>query len=527
MVWVAGWLTVANAGATPIPPPRDCAGRAAAAAIGGRPPMTNPVSLVSAVHPIRVWYEASHAYSATLAAAALPVLEGAWDIQVDAIGFRPPRLPDAFGGPEFDVYLVDYGPLAAFVSADAYVDSIVGDGHNGTPSFMVVDRDLPLDAVPSYFSHEFNHALQYATDFSETTLPIWEGTATAAQKWTVGELSHWSFDVPSYQEVPWEPALTGDSYAIFPATGRGYTYEYGAALFVQFLDEKLTAGNGAGGVALWESAANEGFGLEPDAVDAFATVAGMGLGSALNAFAVARFLTGDDWDPRGLADARTWTPPYAVPAEPHTSAELPVIGLVPVAPPMITGQAFFDVDLSQGVPAATLMTDPWLVVSATSASGLETGLAMLVWSDDTPYDTQAVGVAPEVSVRIGGLTRIAIGLTNLGPAGWDGDDDPYVPGDQRLTIDVVDRAFGGTTGSTTGTTLTDGTPGTVGDDDDAPADEGTDEGGCGCADASSRSGVALAVALVGALIRRRRAIGSRRTALAGPPPAGSVRHRSR
>ena len=38
--------------------------------------------------------------------------------------------------------------------------------------------------------------------------------------------------------------------------------------------------------ALWEAAANEGIGMEPDAVDAFATVAGMTVGDALSEVAV-------------------------------------------------------------------------------------------------------------------------------------------------------------------------------------------------------------------------------------------------
>ncbi|MEQ1506249.1 MAG: hypothetical protein ABMB14_28720, partial [Myxococcota bacterium] len=278
------------------------------------------------MHPIRLWFDPTHAHSVEIAPLVLATVERAWDVQVDQLGFRPPVLPDAADGPSFDVYLVDYQPFAAFVTADGYAtDPVAGDGYNAASSFMVVDRELPDVAVPAFLSHEFNHACQYATDWSESTLPLWEATATAAQDWTLDDDGHWAYDVPSFQEVPWAPVLTGDSYTIWPQSGLGYTYEYGAALWVQFLD-RSSAVPGTAGAALWEAAANDGPDPEPDVVDAFAEVAGGTLGEALNAFAVVRFLTGDDWDARGLAAAAGWTAAYAVPAAPLAGDALPLAG---------------------------------------------------------------------------------------------------------------------------------------------------------------------------------------------------------
>ncbi|MEQ1571938.1 MAG: hypothetical protein ABMA64_40295, partial [Myxococcota bacterium] len=344
-----------------------------------RPPTDGFLSVVSDARPVRVWFDSTHPNSQEIVPRVLETLERAWDVQVDQIGFRPPVLPDAADGPEFDVYLVDYQPFAAFVSADGYdTDPALGDGYNAASAFMVVDRELPMQAVPSYLSHEFNHVLQYATDFSEPTLPLWEGTATAAQEWTVAEEGYWSYDVPSFQEIPWAPALVGDSYTIWYATGLGYSYEYGAALWVRMLDEKRGDGQGSGGVALWEATANEGFGGEPDVVDAFAEVWGGSVADGLNQLALVRFLTGDDWDPRGLSDAGDWKPKAAVPAAPLTASDLQQ-PFVPDPAPAITGQVFVDVDLTAGaLPAGD---DPWLVVTATSSTGLQSGL-MVAWWDD-------------------------------------------------------------------------------------------------------------------------------------------------
>ena len=52
----------------------------------------------------------------------------------------------------------------------------------------------------------------FQSDFSEATLPIWEGVATAAQKWTLGEEGYWAEGVvATFQEMPRAPTVTGDS----------------------------------------------------------------------------------------------------------------------------------------------------------------------------------------------------------------------------------------------------------------------------------------------------------------------------
>jgi hypothetical protein len=341
-------LLVALALAEPFVPPHDCQ----PGFRSPRPPEP-PDQLVSTTHPVIVHYDASYSPDQTVRAqAVLEAIETSWSIQVDQLGFQPPVLPDAVGGPEFDVYLIEYSLGAAFVANDGWVDAVPGDGLSATSSYMVVDNRLPQAWQDSYIAHEFNHACQYATDFTELSFPIWEGTATAAQDWTYGEAGFWDLDVPSFQEASAWPSLVANGNYTWYGAGIGFYFEYGAAFWVMFLDEKYGTGDGSKGAQLWREAANEGFGQEPDAVDAFAATAGTTVGDGLNHLAVVRFLTGDDWDPRGLEDAEDWPAEYAVPAQALSAAELPLIDEVLSTQPMVTGQVYLDIDLA-GLPAAT------------------------------------------------------------------------------------------------------------------------------------------------------------------------------
>ncbi len=481
--------------------PTDCFehGRASP----GRPNLQNPVTITSSVYPIKVWYEDNNNKAADIAAEALSVLELSWMVQVDQIGFNAPVLPDLYGGPELDVYVIEYFFGSAFVAADSYDDLIPGDGYNSASNYMVLDSRLPIDWVEGFAAHEFNHVLQWGYDYSEWTLPLWEGTATAAEKWTLGSASTWETTVPSYQEAPYFPSLLADSWATWYGAGVGYYYEYGAAVFVLHLDEVLGSGDGTKGVELWEATANEGLGLEPDAVDAFTDASGVDLGEALNLLAMTRFLTGDDWDARGLADAANWGNREAVPSTAHTADELPLAVTWP-APPMITGQAFAELDLTTGAvpPVSGTDVEQWVEVTVTSAAANESGIQVMWWNaDGTVGDAGDWGPAPLVEIPLADVDRVAVGLTNLGATGWDGDDNFYVNGDQILNFAIVEHEIGYTTPTeptdptgpaepTDPTDLTDPTsPGIDGGHPVTDAGESS-AGGCGC-DAASPAGLGL------------------------------------
>lgn len=404
-----------------------------------RPFLLAPVSLRSEAYPIRVWHAAGDLRAEAIADAVLDAAERSWAIQVDTIGFRPPTLPDAEDGPEFDVYLVEYYEEAAYVAADPGPDPERGDGYSSISSYMVVDHRLPLDLVDAYVAHELNHASQWSYDWTESTLPLWEGTATAAERWTLGDDYDWALPVPSFQEVPWMPALVGSGSTAWQQFELGYFYEYGASLWVMWLDEAFGDGAGAGGVALWEATASEGRRREPDVVDAFAEVAGGDLLGALGELAAVRWWVGDEWAPGGLIDAPGWEADRRVAVESFDVGDLP-LDRAPGQAPFVTGQAFALVDLRD----AAFHRRDVLQISAPSDAGLGTALTVLWWTDGGEAGSEVVvGDPPTLELPAPGVERLLVAISNGGPRGWDGDDGPYLPGDQRWVIDVVrDRGCG-------------------------------------------------------------------------------------
>jgi len=343
------------------------------------------------------------------AADALAHAERAWEVQVDALGFQPPLLPDGLtgddgGGPELDIYLDAIGEWEGYAEMESWEDTTGPDGFAASPAFVVIDRGLPAEWLAPYVVHEFNHVLQIAIDLEESSLALWEGTATAAQRWTLGDAGFWDADVDSYQEAPWAPALTGDSYVLWDAWNVGYAYEYGAALMVMHVDEVMGAGDGSAGPALWRAAAADS-GDEPDAVDAFAEVSGEDLDVALSLLARTRWLTGTRWDARGLADAAGWGPDEAVPVAAHLTE-----GRADLESLFVHGQAFVTLDLAAGTSVAV--------------EGEDVHWALAAFSDRDPAPFEvASGPGPELDLRAGSWV---LALTNLGPPGFDGDDDPYV-----------------------------------------------------------------------------------------------------
>ena len=404
-----------------LPPPSPCL---VAGFRSDRPDAIG--SIVSDRFPIRVHWDRIE--DEPKAAIALDYAELAWEIQVEQLGFNPPVLPDAADGPELDIYFDAIGAFQAWAYAPSYSDSTTGDGMMGAAAYMAIDRDLPLGLLGSYIAHEFNHVLQYATDFTEPTLPLWEATATAAQKWTLGAGGEWETEVYSFQEAPWAPALVGDSYRLF-REGAGLYFEYGASFWVMHLDEVFGDGDGMMGPALWAAAANEGWSLEPDAVDAFIEISGSELPFALNELARTRWLVGKRWDERGLRDAKFMGAAEQVPLDAWLlEAELPVVHAFSPAL-QVTGQGFLRVEAGQ---------EGTLHVGVSSARELRSGLLVLWWDEDGGTgELQDGGLNPSVSLALDGISRVVVAVSNAGGIDWDGEDDAYIGGDQLVSIDIA------------------------------------------------------------------------------------------
>ena len=388
-----------------------------------------PYEMVSADYPIRVHWEREQ--DDRLAGRVMEAAELAWQVQVNELGFRAPVLPDGVHGPELDYYLIELGYAQAWASPDAWDDTVKGDGYSGTPAYMAIDWNLPEDMVDAFVAHEFNHVLQYGTDYNEWTLTIWEATATAAQTWTLGEEGAWDADVADFQSDPYLNSLGGDSYFIWYELYTAYFYEYGAALWMMHLDQVVGDGDGSAGPEIWDAVAQEGLPNEPDVIEAFAQVAGEPIGPALNKLARTRFLVADDWDARGLPDARDWPIEAKVPATDLDGDELPLTHIF--APALMpTGMGFLDMDL-EGFDAG--VKDPHLIVDVTSETALRSAVIVLWWAEDgTVGHVEDAGEVAFVELPIEGLTRVAVAVTNLEDSDWDGDRFLYRDGDQQVYL---------------------------------------------------------------------------------------------
>lgn len=343
----------------------------------------------SETHPIRCHYELEE--DAGRCAVVLGAVENAWDAQVDGIGFPPPA-PDEDG--LLDVYLHQDPDGGAFAWCGTNPDVDDKDGRSGCASIIAIDREIPDKILPWFLAHEFNHTLQWAIDFNEGTLPVWEGTATAAEAWTDSAKFRVDKDyVEDFQATPWlgmlgDGSFLWDEYEIWSYS------EYGSALWIQFLDTEYGDGQGSGGRDLWLALAQEGLPNDPDVLDGVETLTG-DWRDALMEFSLLRTRVGTSAAPEWasyLEDRGA-----LIPEERLAAAE----GLLtPVIQPYETGAVYW---VLTDLPADR---DIRLTVD-----GEEEGEWGLVWATDSEGSwerTRSMSFSPP-----SGATEVWVGVVNL------------------------------------------------------------------------------------------------------------------
>ncbi len=265
-----------------------------------RPPSEGDVA--SSTHALRCHYE--DAADAPRCTAIVGYAERAWDVQVGQLGLRAPPSDGLLGGDSsVDIYLgtsATGGAYEAWVDCDggdgSCVDSDPNDGFARASSFVVIDSRTPDEVMEGYVAHEFNHTLQYGTDYAEPFLSVWEGTAVAAEVFTLGTAD--ASQVADYQATPWVSAVLQDGYFLDEEYGIWSWYEYGAAAWALWLDQACGDGDGTLLPRLWTAMSQEGYRTEPDVLDAWTRVCGVWKPSFLE-FATwrAELAAGDDIGP--------------------------------------------------------------------------------------------------------------------------------------------------------------------------------------------------------------------------------------
>lgn len=291
----------------------------------------------SDTHPIRCNYSLEE--DAGRCDIVLAAVEQAWEKQVTQIGFPAP-IPDEDG--LLDIYLHEDPDGGAYAWCGTYGDDDPDDGRSGCAAIIAIDRQIPDKILPWYLAHEFNHALQWATDFNEATTAVWEGTATAAEPWT--DASAFKVDLSyleDFQATPWLGIL-GDGTFLWDEHQLWSYYEYGAALWVLHLDHAYGDGAGSGGRDLWLALAQEGLPNSPDVIDGYDTLSG-DWRAALMDFSLERTRVGTEHAPE-WADF----PVGRVTLSPDAVVAWPAGDLVPATQPYETGAVYW---VLEGVPA--------------------------------------------------------------------------------------------------------------------------------------------------------------------------------
>jgi hypothetical protein len=402
----------------------------------------------------------------------LAAVELAWQVQVDEIGFVAP-MPDEDG--LLDLYITTEGTAGGAYTFGPYEDEDTSDDRMGCHSYVALDSSLSDAYMPAYVVHEFQHVLQFATDFVEPSLPIWEGVASAAEPWTVDTLDVERSYVVDFQQTPWVGIL-GDGYMLDDDYDIWSYYEYGTAVWILHMDHVYGDGRGSAGRDLWANAVQTSWRNEPDVIDAWDAVTG-DWREALMDLSAQRLLIGTEATPSWMSafsDDR-----YEVAIDDEVDLTTLPVTLDPSFPPYETGVSY----------ARLVGAQPGQLLSLRVESDEELDLGLVVQDGDTI--TTLRGSEQQWEVVSGTLV---VGIVHLGGADFDGDDT-IAPASLQLVVDVgTDDAVAGDSGGDGG-----------GGDDDKK--------GCGCASASpSRFGLLLLVGV--GLVAGLRRSGARRSAAA-------------
>jgi len=414
---------------------------------GWRPTSTG--SIESETHAVRChWADAEDEARCD---DVLRYIGNAWDVQVDAIGFQAPMLTDEDG--VLDVYITDeYTYGGAYVYGPG-TDEDPDDGLSGCHSYMALDPSIRDDELESYVAHEFQHVLQYATDFREPSYPIWEGVAEAATQWTLGppygDYTSPLFYAADFQEEPWAGILADSGILDVDYDLYSY-YEYGSILWFLYLEQHFGDGTGSSAAELWMSMAQEGAPNEPDVIDAHDTLTGDWQEAVLGV-QLERAWIATEANPAWAGDYDTPTLAVAIT---EVADGLPA-ELTPEIAPFATGVVYFQLEGLEDGEDLELVVD--------GSEDVDWGLVL------TDGSTHATVLGATTTWTGTGVDPLTIGVVHLGAPEWDADSNIRKT-QQDFTLHLQSLGLsGGDDGAGGGD---EGTGGTGGDEDEAR--------GCGC-----------------------------------------------
>jgi MYXO-CTERM domain-containing protein len=203
--------------------------------------------------PLRVYYQTDG--DKPTAAAALKAAEQAWQQQVVQVGYPQPFTGDLNTSeplPGLWIYVADTG-----VEGGGYTDwlqDIPTTPISDCSSYVVIDDQNSGADIDTVVAHEFNHTTQMATDCVEA-ISAWENFTTAVEVHYFPNDWTFTYFVGSFQRYPEYPL----DYWSDPYGGEDIAYyQYGAALFPIYLQERFGGGNVTTLRDFWYSFAQQG-----------------------------------------------------------------------------------------------------------------------------------------------------------------------------------------------------------------------------------------------------------------------------
>ena len=225
--------------------------------------------------------DGAHAVTPAYLEKAAALIDSAWTLEIDGLGYRPPPADNGRDGPEWDIYFTQLG-AGAFPSYGGVYPENPTAAPNAT-SYMVVDNDFAdpgfrqtrgLDGLRVTLAHEFFHMVQFG--YYDGPDDRWWQEATAT----------WIEEVAFPQVNDYYQYLAQASSLAHPGT----TLEsplllYGNALFAFFLEQR----HGPRTVrATWEEITRRGRARLAD----FDAVVPGGLAAAAQDYALWNYFTG-------------------------------------------------------------------------------------------------------------------------------------------------------------------------------------------------------------------------------------------
>lgn len=381
----------------------------------------------SGMLPIRIYYQIDT--EEELIQYTLDTSEWAYQEHIDR-GWTPPYSMEEDGTPvqRLDMYLVDVPGMGSAAIGQSLANNDLTSWTDALIQILI-HRGESMSTIGGTIVYGVNHAFQTSEESLETMSAYEMFDVHTTHVLLPDDFIYYYF-VPGFQSEPHR--------AFYTHSTTNYTYHFGAALFIQFLDERYDSGDATLDAVLWRNARQDGEisldydGLpvsdtpnEPDILDSIRTYLqterDTTLEEALVEFAQWRLLVGAYDDGEHFADAANLVGAEVTFAEIYLPEELPVDEAMPLSLPYPTGSSFVRIDTNEVTPETMLEVTVSLDDSTHWAAQV---IRILESSPAEVVDIELVDSVGEALVPAAGAEFLVLAVTNLGDESIDSDEFP-------------------------------------------------------------------------------------------------------